>query len=51
MEWIIADNYSAKTEKQLQELKEMVEALEKKLAELSDDELDVVSGGLKLIRP
>ncbi len=35
----------AKTEKELQELKAEVEALDKKLAELSDDELNEVSGG------
>ncbi len=35
----------AKTEKELQELKEEVQALEAKLAELSEEELEEVSGG------
>ncbi len=35
----------AKTEKELQELKEEVQALEAKLAELSEEELKEVSGG------
>ncbi len=37
----------AKTEKELQELKEEVEALNIKLAELSEEELKEVSGGFK----
>ena len=34
-----------KTPEELKELKEEVEALNKKLAELTDDELEQVSGG------
>ena len=34
-----------KTKEELNELKEEVEALNKKLAELTDDELEQVSGG------
>jgi bacteriocin-type signal sequence len=36
----------AKTEKELQELKEKVEEVKKELKELSDEELEQVSGGL-----
>ena len=35
----------AKTERELSELKEMVEELKKELKELSEDELEQVSGG------
>lgn len=35
----------AKTEKELQELKEEVQALDAKLSELSEEELEEVAGG------
>ena len=38
-----------KTKKELNALKEEVEALNKKLAELTDEELEQVSGGARLI--
>ena len=39
------ENSLAKTEKELQELKEEVQALEAKLSELSEEELEEVAGG------
>ena len=39
-----------KTEKELQELKEKVESLNEELAQLADEELEQVTGGLNTPR-